>query len=208
MNTGWWEIDIHGSYSLVHEDRFCANLALIWIIHQQKKMFKFANRKLKISWIKCPLLCFVCSSFCISHRSVTLKWRHNGRDSVSNHQPHDCLLNRLFRRRSKKTSKLCVTGLCAGNSPVTGEFPAQMASNAENVSIWWRHHVLVVIIIYAWCTCTSHKCVSSWILWVQSPLGPRQFLCSLVGYIRFSVPEHHNQTNKYVYRQSQGAVQN
>ena len=22
----------------------------------------------------------------------------------------------------------------------TGEFPAQMASNAENVSIWWRHH--------------------------------------------------------------------
>ena len=33
-----------------------------------------------------------------------------------------------------------VTGLCAGNSPVTGEFPAQRASNAENVSIWWRHH--------------------------------------------------------------------
>ena len=32
-----------------------------------------------------------------------------------------------------------VTGLCAGNSPVTGEYPAQMASNAENVSIWWRH---------------------------------------------------------------------
>ena len=30
--------------------------------------------------------------------------------------------------------------LCAGNSPVTGEFPAQRASNAENVSIWWRHH--------------------------------------------------------------------
>ena len=52
----------------------------------------------------------------------------------------DCLLNRLFRSRSKKASKLRVTGLCAGNSTVTGEFPAQMASNAENVSIWWRHH--------------------------------------------------------------------
>ena len=51
------------------------------------------------------------------------------------------MINRLFKRRSKKTSKLRVTGLCAGNSPVTGEFPAQMASNAENVSIWWRHHV-------------------------------------------------------------------
>ena len=59
---------------------------------------------------------------------------------VSNHQPHDCLLNWLFRRRSKKTSKLWVTGLCARNSPVTGEFPVQMASNAENVSSWWRHH--------------------------------------------------------------------
>ena len=44
------------------------------------------------------------------------------------------------RRRSKKTSKLRVTGLCLGNSPVTGEFPSQMDSNAENVSIWWRHH--------------------------------------------------------------------
>ena len=31
-------------------------------------------------------------------------------------QPHDCLLNRLFRRKSKKTSKLRVTGLCVGNS--------------------------------------------------------------------------------------------
>ena len=62
-----------------------------------------------------------------------LLWRHNGRDGVSNFLPHDCLLNRSFRRRSKKTSKLRVTGLCAGNSLVTGEFPAQMASNAENV---------------------------------------------------------------------------
>ena len=70
-----------------------------------------------------------------------LRWRHNGCYSVSNHQPHDCLLNCLFRLRSKKTSKLYVTGLCAGNSPGTGEFSAQMASNEENVSIWWRHNV-------------------------------------------------------------------
>ena len=52
-----------------------------------------------------------------------LQWLHNECDGVSNHQPHDCLLNRLFRRRSKKTSKLLVTGLREGNSPVTGEFP-------------------------------------------------------------------------------------
>ena len=72
------------------------------------------------------------------HLNTPLHRRHNGRDSVSNHQHHDCLLNPLFRRRSKKISKLSVTGLCAGNSPGTGEFPAQMASNAENISIWWR----------------------------------------------------------------------
>ena len=71
-----------------------------------------------------------------------LHWRHNGRNGVSNHQPHHCLLNRLFSPRSRKTSKLRVTGLCAGNSPGTGDFPAQMASNAEDVSIWWRHHEL------------------------------------------------------------------
>ena len=70
----------------------------------------------------------------------TLRWRHNDGDSVSNHQPHDCLLKCLFGCTSKKTSKLRVTGLCAGNSPWIGGFPAQMASNAENVSIWWRHH--------------------------------------------------------------------
>ena len=74
------------------------------------------------------------------YRINTLRWRHNGNDSVSNHQPQDCLLNRLFGHRSKKTWKLRVTGFCVGNSPGTGEFPAQMASNAENVSIWWRHH--------------------------------------------------------------------
>ena len=70
----------------------------------------------------------------------SLEWRHNERDGISNHQGLDCLLNRLFRRKSKKSSKVRVTGLCQGNSPVTGKFPAQMASNAENVSIWWRHH--------------------------------------------------------------------
>ena len=69
----------------------------------------------------------------------SLRWRHNEWDGVSNHQPHDCLLNRLSGCRSKKTSKPRVTGLCAGNSPGTGEFPAQMASNADTVSIWWRY---------------------------------------------------------------------
>ena len=93
---------------------------------------------------------------------------HNERDSVSNHQRLYCLLNRLFRRRSKMISKLRVTGLCAGNAPGTGEFPAQMASNAENISIWWRHHVKLT---YRQKTCvTTQPSVSDW--FVQVPLWP------------------------------------
>ena len=67
----------------------------------------------------------------------TLQWRRNGRDGVSHNQRLECLFNRSFGRRSKKTSK---HRLCEGNSPVTGEFPSQRGSIAENVSIWWRHH--------------------------------------------------------------------
>ena len=43
-------------------------------------------------------------------------------------------------RADQRTSKLSVSGLCKGNPPVTGGFPSQRASNAENVLIWWRHH--------------------------------------------------------------------
>ena len=88
----------------------------------------------------------------------SLWWRHNGHDGVSNHQSRHCLLSRLFGCRSKKTSKLCVTGLCAGNSPETGEFPAQMASNAENGPIWWRHHVIQRHDTNNYLTCFYHRC--------------------------------------------------
>ena len=55
------------------------------------------------------------------HGRPALQSRHNEHDGVSKHQTYDCLLDRLFR--SKNTSKLRVTGLCAGNLPVTGESP-------------------------------------------------------------------------------------
>ena len=54
---------------------------------------------------------------------LALQWRHNEHAGLSNHQPHDCWLNRSFWRRSEKISNLHVTGFCEGNSPVTGEFP-------------------------------------------------------------------------------------
>ena len=70
-----------------------------------------------VHWCKCV----------IKHQRVRVflyissRWRHNGSDSVSNHQPCDRLLNRLFRRRWNKTSKLRVTGLCAGSPRTNGQ---------------------------------------------------------------------------------------
>ena len=75
----------------------------------------------------------------------SLQWCHNEGDDVSNHRRLDCFLNCMFRRRLKKTSKLRVAGLCKGNSPMTGELSAQRSSNAENVSIWWWHHVQIEV---------------------------------------------------------------
>ena len=72
-------------------------------------------------------------------RYSLLKLRHNECGSVSNQQRLHCLLKCWLRCRLKKTWKLRFTGLCAGNPPVIGEYPAQKASNAENVSIWWCH---------------------------------------------------------------------
>ena len=69
----------------------------------------------------------------------SLQWCHNEHDGVSNPGRFDCLLYCLFRHRWKKTSKLCAIGLCEWNPPMTGGFPLQRSSIAENVFIWWRH---------------------------------------------------------------------
>ena len=61
-------------------------------------------------------------------------------DSVSNHQPHHCLPNRLFKAQIKENIKAPRHWPLWGEFTRDGEFPAQRASNAENVSIWWRHH--------------------------------------------------------------------
>ena len=75
-----------------------------------EQLLKFGN-----GWVISSHIWFMLRSnfICLG----ALWWRHNDHDSVSNHQPHECLLKRLFRRRSKKTSKLRVTGLCVRNSP-------------------------------------------------------------------------------------------
>ena len=105
------------------------------------------------------------------HDDVALQWRHNEHDGVSSHQHRKCLLNRLFRHKSKKTSKLRASGLCVGNSPVTGEFPTQRASNAEDGSIWWRHHDTMELLpelpslSLCWSLVESSHCVNVQLCW-------------------------------------------
>ena len=86
----------------------------------------------------------------------SLQWRHNWCDGVSNHQPHDCVLNRLFRHRSK----LRVTGRYVGNSPVTGEFSTMVADGpwafgAEHLRVqWWPD-----LCIYTWPALKLSRCM-------------------------------------------------
>ena len=117
--------------------------------------------------------------------TLTSWWAQYG---VLNHQPHDCLLNFLSRHRSKKIAKLRVTGLCAGNSPVTGEFPAQKASNAENVSIWWRHHVFL-----PFCCCLFMLPMDTGAAIRLPPMHAKQSLNNMEIVLHESMKLHHNQ---------------
>ena len=80
------------------------------------------------------LYCFIILEWvCLPICRSPLQWCHNEHESISNHQPHDYILKCLFRRRKKNIKAPCHWPLCVGNSSVTGEFPTQRASNAENL---------------------------------------------------------------------------
>ena len=112
----WEKVMLHGRYGVTFQRPFGCLLKsisrnppkLCWSYHLTGDLWMATLRESNgemvfMSWRR--------------HVLHSLWWRHNDHDSVSNHQPHECLLNRLFRRRSKKTSKLRVPGLCVGNSP-------------------------------------------------------------------------------------------
>ena len=83
------------------------------ISHNFADLFENSRILIQIHWNMVPNIELTITCYDVQ----TLQWRHDGRDGVSNHQRLDCLPDRLFGRRSKKTSKLRVTGLCEGNSP-------------------------------------------------------------------------------------------
>ena len=103
----------------------CKANSYVYIIN---KVFRIEYGETKLHWA-----CYCCGyNKCVCHST----------DVIIGAMASQITSLTICRCSSKKTSKRRVTSLCAGNSPVTDEFPAQMASNAENVSIWWRHHVV------------------------------------------------------------------
>ena len=97
----------------------CLFIAIVWVSPTDDKLL-------------CKVYYFGLNTrSCIQSQTYSLEWRHYERECVLTHQRLDCLLNRLFWRRSKKISKPRVTGLCEGNLPVSVGFPSQKASNAE-----------------------------------------------------------------------------
>ena len=112
----------------------CSRQIIIIIDHHELSIVEpkpgYSNKTRSIPWALIAWL----------RPASPLHWRHNDHDGVSNHQPHGCLLNRLFQAQIKENIKAPRHWPLCGEFTGTGEFPAQRASNAANVSIWWRHH--------------------------------------------------------------------
>ena len=113
-------------------------------------------------------------------------------------------VNHLFRRRSKKTSKLHVTGLCAGNLPVTGEFSAQMVSNAENafddVIMFLRFYHRVVNVTDT-PPCCVHQHFVAWLLWSSFSSQTEQKSICHRGYHVSSLPVGHGVSSRRSLRE-------
>ena len=130
--------------------------------------------------------------------SLPLQWRHNGHDGVSNHQRLDCLLNRLFRRRSNKTSKLRVItfvreiiGDRSVNSPHKGPVTRKMFPFDD-----------VIVLIPG----LGHGCLPIWHqLWIESIINYTldediQILSMRIKCLhRFTLCEHFHDVNNVVH---------
>ena len=117
----WWRISCCVWGWLSHSSRKNTH-QLIWILIK-----KFCPRNDKWCYARehcyCAALFWVQTDAILCRNMFALQWRHNECTGVSNHLRLDCLFKHLLRHSSKKSSKLCVTGLCGRNSPVTGDSP-------------------------------------------------------------------------------------
>ena len=106
----------------------------------------------------------------MNYSLLSLQWRHNERDGVSNHRRLDCLLKRFFQAQIEESIKAPRPRPLWGESTVDRWFPSQRASNAENVSIWWRHHDhswLLLPLLLAWTSCWTSSRVDITLTWLH-----------------------------------------
>ena len=134
---------LHGDHKRQSINYFWAIVQLSYFMHI---MWWCLSCKSQIDQIAtmvalCIILCYhgTCSIF------FTLQWRHNERHGISYHGRLDWLLNHLLRCISKKTSKLWVIGLKLWAEFTCNRWiPHWKDRNAENISIWWRHHAIYI----------------------------------------------------------------
>ena len=121
-----------------------------------------------LSYIKCPEISITVTSW-------WARWRFKSPASRLFTKP---FIQAQIKENTKAPRHWPLSGgHCAGNSPVTGELPAIIASNAENISIWWRHHGLwlcwgLSVRVHRSVSYSDTSCVSLdsrfawWILWI------------------------------------------
>ena len=125
----WWEFELFDRF----KKHILNNWVHSWMMTPERCRCEWWYLDL-FRWKSTPCGIIVCKSPLIFGDGLairSLEWRHNGCDGVSNHQPHDSLLNRLFRRRSKKPSVTGDRWIPRTNGQWRGKY----------ISIWWRHHV-------------------------------------------------------------------
>ena len=99
------------------------------------------TRQETLTMVTSQEICMRCFAVCVLSKSLLSVSHYN--DVIMNKMAFRLFTQPFVQAQIKENIKVRVTDLCAVNSPVTGEFPAQRASNTENVSIWWRHHAPV-----------------------------------------------------------------
>ena len=122
------------------------SISLCWLLTFILYVCLISSEYIKYPWKWMKFRCKNCLNISITirwlHNSVrpsaayTLQWLHNGRNSP----PLFTQPEPFIQTQIKENIKAPRHWPMCGNSLVTSEFPAQMASYAENVSIWWRHH--------------------------------------------------------------------
>ena len=128
-------------YLIINHPMVFAIYAALWICTDSNHCYKMPTKHIS-SLIHLYFLFFHLENSHLWWR-FALQWGHNERDGVSNHQPHDCLLNRLFRHRSKKTSSFASLAFVRGihrwpvNSPHKGPIKRKMFPFDDIIMVSW-----------------------------------------------------------------------